>query len=141
MKMIFITLLFTFYAPTLFAQTDIKIISAKELHDKYLGKKDFVLIDNRPQFKYQMGHIKDALNLTYFKDGASENVLNKEILLKTIKDKKVIFYCTGHNRAYHAANDAITKWSIPKEKVIWFKGGMIEWNKERYPFVSKVNGK
>lgn len=118
------------------SEFDIKIISAKELHDNYLNNDKYVLIDNRPQYKFEKGHIAGAINLPYYQDGALENVLNQETLQKLSKGKKVIFYCTGNMRAYHASVDAIKKWGVPKDRIMWFKGGMNEWLEQGYSTVS-----
>lgn len=110
-----------------FLDSGIQIISAKELADNYMNDTEYVLIDNRPKSKFSRGHIPGAINLTYFKDGSLENVLNKNILKETIKSKSVIFYCTGFFRACHASIDSIKKWGLLKQKVFWFKGGIREW--------------
>ena len=91
------------------------------------------MIDNRPKEKFLAGHIKGAINLTYHSEGSPENVLNQKILAEINKKKKIIFYCTGYDRAYNASKIAITKWKIPQDRIIWFKGGMVEWMQAGYP--------
>jgi len=83
------------------------------------------MIDNRPKEKFLAGHIKGAINLTYHSEGSPENVLNQKILAEINKKKKIIFYCTGYDRAYNASKIAITKWKIPQDRIIWLKGNMV----------------
>jgi len=114
-------------------ELDIKTITAKDLYENYLNNSSYQLIDNRPKEKFSAGHIKGAINLTYHSEGSPENVLNQKLLTEINKKKKIIFYCTGFDRAYHASQIAITKWKIPKDRIIWYKGGMIEWIQSGYP--------
>ena len=85
-----------------------------------------VFIDNRPERKFVKGHIQNAVNLPFFMKGHPTNKMTKENLLKVVNGKKVIvFYCTGHKRAFHALNQA-KEWGI-KAKMFWYKGGFEEW--------------
>ena len=115
------------------SEHEIKTITAKDLYENYLNNSSYQLIDNRPKEKFTAGHIRGAINLTYHSEGSPENVLNQKLLTEITKKKKIIFYCTGFERAYHASKIAITKWKIPKDRIIWFKGGMIEWIQAGYP--------
>lgn len=87
-----------------------------------------VFIDNRPERKFVKGHIKGAVNLPFFMKGHPTNVMTKENLLKAVNGKKtVVFYCSGHKRAFHALNQA-KDWGI-KAKMYWYKNGFEEWKK------------
>ncbi|MFP4521137.1 MAG: rhodanese-like domain-containing protein [Fibrobacterota bacterium] len=100
---------------------------------KNLIQEGAVLIDNRPPYKYENGHIEGAVNLPFFYEGHSSNLMTRQELLKIIGEKRiVIFYCTGKMRAYHALNQA-KKWDIPVV-MYWYKNGFSEW-KNQEPFI------
>ncbi|OFZ46236.1 MAG: hypothetical protein A2381_11500 [Bdellovibrionales bacterium RIFOXYB1_FULL_37_110] len=113
----------------------LEIITASELFNNYLNNKDYVLIDNRPFEKYQAGHIKGAINLVYFIEGDPQNTLTQETLKKHGHKKKIIFYCTGFDRSPNAAKIATTKWKIPSNRILLFKGGISEWLQKGYPII------
>ncbi len=109
--------------------TEQKVVSIDFQHAEKLRAEGAVFIDNRPAHKYQKGHIDGAVNLPFFQPGHSSNVMTKENLLKAIGDKsKVVFYCTGYNRAYHALKQAQT-WKIDKE-MFWYQKGYAEWSQK-----------
>ncbi|MFO7734753.1 MAG: rhodanese-like domain-containing protein [bacterium] len=95
-----------------------------------LLKKGVAFIDNRPEFKFNRGHIKGAVNLPFFKPGHSTNKMTRENLFKTVgKNKKIVFYCSGKMRAYHAAKQA-EKWGL-EAKIFWYKQGFEEWKDKK----------
>lgn len=97
------------------------------------GKEGVVLIDNRPEHKFNKGHIKGAVNLPFFMKDHPTNKMTKENLLKAVNGKKiVVFYCSGYKRAYYAAKQA-EEWGI-KADIYWYKNGFEEW-KTREPFI------
>ncbi|NBH81324.1 rhodanese-like domain-containing protein [bacterium C-53] len=61
----------------------IDIIPAKEL-DRYIGIKEYEIIDLRDDEEYSQGHIKDACHINYD---------DEEKLLKLSRDKTYILYC------------------------------------------------
>jgi 3-mercaptopyruvate sulfurtransferase SseA len=96
---------------------------------KKLLEEGAVFIDNRPEKKFMKGHIKGAVNLPFFTKGHPTNVMTKENLLKAVNGKKtVVFYCSGHKRAFHALNQA-KEWEI-NAKLYWYKAGFREWKKD-----------
>ena len=120
--------------PLSYEQIDnILVITAAEAHNNFFEQKDVVFIDNRPSYKFKAGHIKNAINLSYEAPESDNNVMTKDQLAEIAKDKKIVFYCTGFNRAYYAAKIAIEKWGFDKNKIFWFKDGFYEWNKNGYP--------
>lgn len=83
----------------------VNTISSKDVYNIVsTNKSDYVLIDTRPQSKYIKEHINGALNYEY----------NDEFYKANVLTKKIIFYCTGNNRAYWASKIAIEKWNFPK---------------------------
>lgn len=89
-----------------------------------LTQENVVLIDNRPPVMFEAGHLPNALSMTYFKPGSPQNQMNRD-MLTPYKGKTLIFYCSGRNRAYHAAMKAI-EWDISPH-IFWFKGGWNDW--------------
>ena len=105
----------------------IDIVQAKKLLNE-----GAVFIDNRPESKFVKGHINGAVNLPFFMKGHPTNKMTKENLQKAVNGAKtVVFYCSGHKRAFHALNQA-KEWGI-NGKLYWYKGGFEEW-KTREPF-------
>lgn len=91
MKIIFFTL--TAVVSIFFAnaqQQTIKIVNPLEF-DKFITKKDGVLLDVRTLYEFESGHIKDAEQLNYYSFSFKEN------LLLLPKDKPIYLYCrTGY---------------------------------------------
>lgn len=99
------------------------VIHAEQVH-QMLGSDKVILIDNRPAPMFEAGHLPQALSMTYFEPGSPQNEMTRD-MLEPFKGKKLIFYCSGANRAYHAGQKAL-EWGI-SSKVFWFKGGWPEW--------------
>jgi len=112
---------------------ELNIIDADTLMKEYFGKEDVLIVDNRPEKMFNNGHIKGAVNLRYWELNSPENVMTKEKLLEIAKDKKIVFHCTGQNRAYNATITAINVWKIDKNKIYWYKGGFTDWQNKKLP--------
>jgi len=105
------------------AEADIAIIDRVQA-EHYL-QSGAVFIDNRPEHKFALGHIKGSINLPYFVENDPSNKMTKENLSKAIGDKEiVVFYCTGMQRAYHALKQA-QRWGI-HATMYWYKNGYEE---------------
>ena len=111
-----------------YAENEVNIIDAMQT-EGFL-ESGAVFIDNRPEYKYALGHIRGAFNLPFMIAGDPSNRMTKENLIQALGDSKVIvFYCTGHQRAYHALKQA-KEWGIPAE-MYWYKNGFTEWDRIR----------
>ena len=87
------------------AEEDVHIIDRVQA-DRFL-QSGAVFIDNRPESKFSIGHIEGAINLPFFVENDRSNKMTRENLATAIGDKEiVVFYCTGHERAYHAIKQA-----------------------------------
>ncbi|MBN2693833.1 rhodanese-like domain-containing protein [bacterium] len=107
------------------------IISVDKV-EELLQDKSTVFIDNRPNSKFNSGHIKGAINLPFFAKDDSSNFMTKENLLEALGDKKtVVFYCTGMNRAKNALLQA-KEWEI-NAKLYWYQGGFTNWSESGKP--------
>lgn len=127
MKILFFCTLI-FFNMFVSAEDDVKIIDTEKTYE--FLKKGVVFIDNRPEFKFNQGHIKGAVNLPFFKLGDSSNKMNKKNLFKVVgKNKTVVFYCSGKKRAYHAVKQA-EKWGL-KAEIFWYKSGFEEWKNKK----------
>lgn len=106
------------------ALENVKIIDRAQT-EQFL-QKGAVFIDNRPEYKFSLGHIEGAINLPYFIANDPSNKMTKENLAQAIGDNDlVVFYCTGMERAYHALKQA-EEWGITAE-MYWYKNGFEEW--------------
>lgn len=106
------------------AQTE-SIIDADQLQ-KMVKEGDVVLIDNCPAVLFDQSHIEGAINLPYFEPDHPTNIMTHENLLEAIgSHSRLVFYCSGRNRAYHAMV-AAQKWGV-EAKTYWFKDGVEAW--------------
>jgi rhodanese-related sulfurtransferase len=106
------------------ALENVKIIARAQT--EHLLQKGAVFIDNRPEYKFSLGHIEGAINLPYYIANDPSNKMTKDDLVQAIgKNKVVVFYCTGMQRAYHALKQA-QHWGITAE-MYWYKNGFEEW--------------
>lgn len=111
-------------ASTANALEDVKIIDRAQT--EHFLQSGAVFIDNRPEYKFSLGHIEGAINLPYFIANDPSNKMTKENLGQAIGDNnRVVFYCTGMERAYHALKQA-QLWGITA-KMYWYKNGFEEW--------------
>ncbi|MGD9947828.1 MAG: rhodanese-like domain-containing protein [Desulfobulbus sp.] len=111
-------------ASAVHAIEDVKIIDRTQT--EHFLQNGAVFIDNRPEYKFSLGHIEGAINLPYFIANDPSNKMTKENLAKAIGDNDlVVFYCTGMERAYHALKQA-QQWGITAE-MYWYKNGFEEW--------------
>ena len=103
---------------------DVKVID--RIQTKHFLQNGAVFIDNRPAYKFSLGHIEGAVNLPFFVANDPSNQMTRKNLLQAIGDNKVVvFYCTGMLRAYHAIKQA-QQWGITVE-MYWYKNGYEEW--------------
>lgn len=107
---------------------DVTCKQAYELIKKHESDSNFVIIDFRPEKKYNEAHIKNALFLDVF----SENADKWLIILD--KEKTYLIYCTiGHR----------SKIALKKMKNLNFKNlyhlyeGLTTWEKEGYEIIAK----
>lgn len=105
-------------------EDEVSIIDRRQT-EHYL-RSGAVFIDNRPEEKFAHGHIEGAVNLPFFVAGDPGNKMTRENLLQAIGENKVVvFYCTGHLRAYHAVKQARHR-GVTAE-MYWYKNGFEEW--------------
>ncbi len=96
-------------------------ITSDELNKLYQNQEEFVIVDARNDYEYEVGKFRNAvpLNIHNFREFASA-----EKILKQHRDKKIILYCTGGIRCEKAS-------AYLKEKeypnVYHLKGGIIEY--------------
>ena len=100
-----------------FAQSNKYTLKAKKYYHKLNSKKDPLIIDTRPAFKFQENRIQNA-------------VLAEEIedLLKLVeivpKDEVIFIYCQKGDRSQKAAETLKEKGYT---KVYELKGGLLKW--------------
>jgi rhodanese-related sulfurtransferase len=119
-------------ASAVHALEDVKIIDRTQT--EHFLQTGAVFIDNRPEYKFSLGHIKDAINLPYFVANDPSNKMTKDDLVQAIgKNKVVVFYCTGMQRSYHALKQA-KQWGITAD-MYWYKNGFEEWKMFHPPYL------
>lgn len=101
-----------------------KYVSPKELKELYDKKEDFVIIDARNDYEFDVGHFDNAIRLPIRNFRELPEKIEE---FKDIKEKKVVMYCTGGIRCEKAS--AYLKEQGFKD-VSHLKGGIIEFNKE-----------
>lgn len=105
------------------------IISAEEVAELILTRKDLVIIDSRKKSEYTKGHIEGATNLV-------NTAMSREVLEHLCPNKAapVVFYCNGERCL--RSSDAISKamgWGY--RNLFWFRGGWKEWTDKRLPII------
>ena len=75
-------------------------LKPQELQQLYDNNEDFVIIDARNDYEYDLGHFKDAvkLDIENFREFPEEILKHVEY-----KNKKVVMYCTGGIRCEKAS--------------------------------------
>ena len=115
------------YSQDVRQKEDITCKQAYELIEKHKSDSNFVIIDFRPQEKYDAAHIQNALYLDVFSENADKwlSILDKE--------KTYLIYCTiGHR----------SKIALKKMKDLDFKylyhlyEGLATWEKEGYEIIA-----
>lgn len=99
-----------------------KRISPEELSSWYKNGEDFVILDTRNEFEFQLGAFDGAqsLNITHFVDFADAVKPN----LEKWKDKKIVTFCTGGIRCEKAAPYIA---SLGHSEVYQLDGGILKY--------------
>jgi rhodanese-related sulfurtransferase len=112
------------------------VISAEEVEN--LIKSKAKVFDVRNELEYEAGHIPGAINIPY-KEKSQKSVDFDSSLdkfdtkkLSVDKDTQIIIYCNGETcwKSFKAST-ALVKAGY--KKVAWFRGGMPEWERKRFP--------
>lgn len=107
------------------------IVSAEEVVELILTRKDLVIVDSRKKPEYSKGHIEGAISLL-------NTSMRRETFEATCPDKAapIVFYCNGVRCL--RSSDAIQKamgWGY--RNVFWFRGGWKEWSDKRLPAIAE----
>jgi len=126
--MIIIVFCVAIYSQDIRQKEDVTCKQAFELIQKHESDSNFVIIDFRPEEKYNAAHIKNALFLDVFSEKADKwlSILDK--------DKTYLIYCTiGHR----------SKIALKKMKNLEFKNvyhlyeGLTTWKQKRYETITR----
>ena len=93
----------------------------QQLKGWYEQNEDFVMVDARNEYEFEVGRFKDALNLN-LKNFREFPAAAKQ--LEAIKDKKIVLYCTGGIRC-EKASAYLKEQGFPK--VYQIEGGIINY--------------
>ncbi|MCK8817017.1 hypothetical protein MWH28_06480 [Natroniella sulfidigena] len=92
----------------------------RESYDEYMPEWGFVVVDSRPEGRYDEGHINGAINIP---DGQFEESAH---LLPDDKEKKLIFYCGGLHCPL-SANSARKAMEMGYQNVYVYQEGTPAW--------------
>jgi rhodanese-related sulfurtransferase len=103
------------------------LVNAEQALRIVLQSPKIIIIDSRHAEEFAKGHIEGAVNL--LDTSTNENNLNKLVPDKTTP---LLFYCNGENclRSANAARNAV---NAGYQKVYWFRGGWVEWQRSKMP--------
>lgn len=96
----------------------IKILD-KNSYKKAISKKGIQLVDVRTTNEYKNGHISNAENIDFFKQGIFVNAFEK-----FDKTQPIYLYCQSGNRSQKAARKLV---KLGFEKIYDLKGGYTNW--------------
>ncbi|MBS2098831.1 rhodanese-like domain-containing protein [Carboxylicivirga linearis] len=100
-----------------FAQSNKYKLKAKKYYHKLNAKKDPLIIDTRPAFKFQENRIQNAV--------LAEEIEDLLKLVKIVpKDEPIFIYCQKGDRSQKAAETLKEKGYT---KVYELKGGLLKW--------------
>ncbi len=81
------------------AQFGYGLVTVADVKRLITSDRNILLIDARPNYEYQAGHLPDAINVEFdLGDRAGINPRKKklfEALLKQNKDRPIVIYCRG----------------------------------------------
>lgn len=100
------------------------IINATDLQARIKsGKKDFVIIDTRPQFEdYEASHLPGAVYIPW------REIVKEDSLKHIPRDKDVILYCSSG----HLENQALIALRALGYKAYVLRWGMLSWAETRH---------
>ncbi|MDO8510951.1 MAG: rhodanese-related sulfurtransferase [Nanoarchaeota archaeon] len=93
----------------------------QQLKEWYEQQEDFIIVDARNEYEFEVGRFKNALNLN-LKNFREFPAAAKK--LEAIKDKKIVLYCTGGIRC-EKASAYLKEQGFPK--VYQIEGGIINY--------------
>jgi len=128
-KHLFIAVLFLSMVSHSIAQntngSTIKNIEPNELKS-VLSNNNVQLLDVRTPNEYNSGHIKGSVNMNYYDQDFSEQVLSLD------KNKPVYVYCRSGVRSKYSS-DILKKLGF--KKIYNLKGGILNWSAKKLPLV------
>ena len=103
-------------------------LTSRELDKWYDEKRDFVIVDARNEYEYDVGHFKNAIKMPI---NTFREFPSAVKILEQYQDKKVVLYCTGGIRC-EKASAYLKEQGFPQ--VFHVQGGIIE-------YINKSSGK
>jgi rhodanese-related sulfurtransferase len=98
-------------------------VNVSEVYDSLNNKENFVLIDVREDYEWQLGRIENAIHL-------ARGIIERDIETKILdKDTKLVLYCGGGYRSILAAYN-IQKMGY--NNVFSMAGGVRDWMANGY---------
>lgn len=88
---------------------------------------DFLLVDVRTPKEYRKGHMKNAINVSYFHSWFTDSIA------KLNREKTIYMYCQTQHRS-PLASKKMKKMGF--KKIVDLKGGFMKWENKKLPIVN-----
>lgn len=88
---------------------------------------DFIIVDVRTPKEYRKGHMKNAINVSYFNNWFTDSIS------KLDREKTIYMYCQTQHRS-PLASKKMKKMGF--KKIIDLKGGFMKWENKKLPIVN-----
>jgi len=108
-------------------------VDAEGVIEKVAEITNLIIIDARIRSDRAQGHIEGSLSLP--DEDTDCKALKKVIPTKTTP---VLFYCNGPKCGRSVISSRVAK-KCGYKSIYWFRGGIEEWKKKRYPLVKSSN--
>lgn len=107
------------------------LVSAEQALEIILRNPNIIIIDSRHVEEFSKGHIEGAINLL----DTNTNAVNLH-KLAPVKTLPLLFYCNGEHclRSANAARNAV---DAGYNRVYWFRGGWVEWQRRKMPIAKQ----
>lgn len=90
---------------------------------KFLDENAFMLIDVRTEEEFNLGHLKDAANIDFYKSDFESNIDGLD------KRERYLVYCRSGNRSRQTM---FLMRDLGFDEVYNLQGGIISWNDEGF---------
>lgn len=105
---------------------DYSELNYKDFESKMAADNNFLVVDVRTPKEFRKGHIRNAINVSYFNSWFSDSIQ------KLDRNKTIYMYCQTQHRS-PLASRRMKKMGF--RKILDLKGGFIKWEKNNMPVV------
>lgn len=101
-------------------------MSCNDFNNQISSDNDYILVDVRTPKEYRNGHMKNAVNVSYFHNWFTDSIK------KLDHNKTIYMYCQTQHRS-PLASRKMKKMGF--KKIIDLKGGFMKWENTQLPIV------